>query len=309
MSNICEINITIIIHHTAKMSNYFNNHKFSSSNKIPIIFKICIGIVNIISKRLTLQIVIQIFSTPKKFNIPKRELGMLESAQKKKMYCKKTDQNIEVLSYGFSDKKILLAHGWSGRSTQLFMIANHLLEQGYMIISFDAPAHGASSGKRTNLIELIAAVKSIVEEFGPFVGGVGHSFGGLILMNLQAEQKTFKCLVTIGAPDKVKNIFANFIKNIGLPPKFYKKLIRYFEKKYNLTVAEKSGSYVAKKIDIPTLVIHDALDGDVTVNDALHIRKHLRKGVLLISNGFGHTKILRNKEIIKKIITFIIKNT
>lgn len=309
MSNICDINITIIIHYTAKMSNYFDNHKFSSGNKVPKLFKICIGIVNVISKKLTLQIVIHFFSTPKKFTIPKRELGMLESAQKKKMYCRKTNQHIEVLSYGFSDKKILLAHGWSGRSTQLFMIANHLLEQGYMIISFDAPAHGASSGKRTNLIELIVAVKSVVEKYGPFVGAVGHSFGGLILMNLQAEQKTFKCLVTIGTPDKVKYIFANFIKNIGLPPKFYIKLIRYFEEKYNLTVAEKSASYVAKKIEIPTLVIHDALDGDVTINDALNIRKHLKKGVLLISNGFGHTKILRSKQIIKKIITFIKKNT
>ncbi|WP_296637367.1 hypothetical protein [Polaribacter sp.] len=33
-------------------------------------------------------------------------------------------------------------------STQLFMIANYLLEQGYMVISFDGPAHGASSEKQ-----------------------------------------------------------------------------------------------------------------------------------------------------------------
>lgn len=291
------------------MSNYFNNHKFSSNIKIPKLFKIGIGIVNVISKRLTLKIVVQIFSTPQKFKIPTRELGMLESAQKKMIYCSAIDKNIEVLSYGFSDKKVLLAHGWSGRSTQLFMIANYLLEQGYMVISFDGPAHGASSGKTTNLIELIASVESITEEFEPFISGVGHSFGGLILMNLQAEQETFKCLVTIGAPDKVKYIFANFIKNIGLPSKVYKNLIIYFENKYNISVAKKSASYVAKNIKTPTLVIHDAQDSEVSVSDALNIRKHLKKGALLITNGFGHTKILRNKEITKNIITFITQNT
>lgn len=40
-----------------------------------------------------------------------------------------------------------MVHGWSGRGTQMSKIAEALVEQGYRIISFDAPAHGKADGK------------------------------------------------------------------------------------------------------------------------------------------------------------------
>ena len=42
---------------------------------------------------------------------------------------------------------------------------------------------------------------------------------------------------------------------------------------------------------------------------AYEIRKNLNKGCLLITNALGHTKILRNEEVIKKSINFIKQNT
>ena len=87
------------------MSNYFNNHKFSSNIKIPKLFKIGIGIVNVISKRLTLKIIVQIFSTPQKFKIPTRELGMLESAQKKMIYCSAIEKILKFYPTDFLIKK------------------------------------------------------------------------------------------------------------------------------------------------------------------------------------------------------------
>lgn len=291
------------------MNNHFNEHTLPSHLKVPKLFKISMGLLHFVSKSITLPLIVKLFSTPRNFKIPKRELGMFNSAQKKKIYCTTIQKDIEVLSYGFSDKKVLLAHGWSGRATQLFMIANHLLEQGYMVVSFDGPAHGNSTGKTTNLIEFIECVKTITEEFGPFTAGVGHSFGGLVLMNLQAKEKAFNCLVTIGTPDKVEDIFANFTKNLGLPLTFSKKLIAYFENKYAIKVARKATSFVAANVNIKTLVVHDALDGDVLVGSALHIRKYLKKGRLYITHGLGHTKILRNKKVTEKIVTFIKRNS
>ena len=66
---------------------------------------------------------------------------------------------------------------------------------------------------------------------------------------------------------------------------------------------------VAKKIKIPVLVIHDKTDGDVPVSCAYKIRQNLEKGSLLITSELGHTKILRNQEVIKKSINFIKQNT
>ncbi|MDD7914242.1 hypothetical protein [Polaribacter ponticola] len=55
--------------------------------------------------------------------------------------------------------------------------------------------------------------------------------------------------------------------------------------------------------------MHDVNDGDVLVSCAINIRQNLEKGSLLITNGLGHTKILRDKSIVNKIINFIKQHT
>jgi hypothetical protein len=51
------------------------------------------------------------------------------------------------------------------------------------------------------------------------------------------------------------------------------------------------------------------MDGDVFVSCAINIRQNLEKGKLYITNGLGHTKILRDKNITQKIVHFIKQNT
>ena len=70
-----------------------------------------------------------------------------------------------------------------------------------------------------------------------------------------------------------------------------------------------SSDIVAKNIKIPTLIIHDSKDKEASVNSALEIRKQLVNGQLLITNGLGHTKILKDNLVISKIIEFIKKDS
>lgn len=291
------------------MMHFFTNDKvLPPSLGIPKPLKLFIKTVSFFSDTLTLIIATKLFTTPINFKTPKRELGMEESSQKKTLKVPEINKEIHILSYGFSDKKVLLAHGWAGRSTQLFMIANKLLEKGFMVISFDAPAHGKSSGKTTDLLEYIATIKAIHKKFGPFEAAVGHSFGCMALMNIQSRFPIFKKIVTVGSGDKTSDILINFSKNLGLDAKFGFKLIKYLEKRWKLKVDDYATSKVAKKVSIPVLVIHDAIDGDVAVSCAINIRQNLKKGTIFISNGLGHTKILRDKKITTRIVDFIKEN-
>lgn len=290
-------------------------HFFSKDSILPPSLKIpkplqwFMKFIYFFSDRLALFIAKKLFTTPFKFPTPKRELGMEESSQKKKLFVPSIDKEIHILSYGFSDKKVLLSHGWAGRSTQLFMIANKLLEKGFMVISFDGPAHGKSSGKTTNLIEYVETIKAIHNEFDPFEAAVGHSFGSMGIMNTQAQNKIFKTLVTVGSGDKVSDILINFSNNLGLNNQFGYKLIHHFEKKNLMLVDDFATHKAAKKVNIPVLVVHDTNDGDVAVSCAINIRQNLKKGKLLITNGLGHTKILRDKEVTNRIVDFIKENT
>ena len=122
-----------------------------------------------------------LFTTPVGFPTPEREKYMLKSAQKKRLEVPEINKGIQILSYGYSKKKVLLVHGWAGRSTQLFAFADKLLEKGYMVISFDGPSHGKSTGRTTMMPEFLATVKKINETYGPFEAAIGHSFGGMCL--------------------------------------------------------------------------------------------------------------------------------
>jgi pimeloyl-ACP methyl ester carboxylesterase len=250
-----------------------------------------------------------LFVTPIKYPIPKREQYMLKSAQKKRLFINSINKEIEILSYGYSRKKVLLVHGWCGRSTQLYAFADKLLENGYMVISFDGPAHGRSSGKTTMMPEFLETINNINTTYGPFEAAIGHSFGATSLYIATSEFLTIKSLVAIGSGDKISDIILNFSKNLNLKKKSAQLIQSRLEKKWKIKVDDSSSSTVAKKINIPVLVIHDKTDGDVPVNCAYEIRKNLKKGSLLITNKLGHTKILRNEEIVMKSINFIQQNS
>jgi len=265
--------------------------------------------LELISSRLASFFGIRLFITPVNFPIPKREQYMLKSAQKKRLQIPEIKKEIEILSYGYSKKKVLLVHGWSGRSTQLFAFADKLLENGFMVISFDGPAHGKSTGRTTMMPEFLKTIEKINTTFGPFEAAIGHSFGATSLYNAAATFLDIKTFIAIGSGDRISEIISNFAKNLYLKEKSAKKIQSGLEKKWVIHLDDFSSSTVAKKIKIPVLVVHDKTDGDVPVSCAYKIRQNLEKGSLFITNGLGHTKILRNNEVVHKSIKFIIQHT
>ncbi len=287
----------------------YTNDSLTPGLRIPVLVTRTARFLSLISNQLTVRFAAKLFTTPFTFPTPKREQYMEQSAQHKKLFVDEIQQEVHVLSYGYSKKKVLLVHGWAGRSTQLFAFADLLLERGYMVISFDGPAHGKSTGKTTMMPEFLATLKALHSTYGPFNAAIGHSFGGMSLYNATARFLPLQALVVIGSGNTVREILANFIKNLTLKEKITSTLALYLEGKWKLNIDDYASERVAEKIDIPTLVIHDTLDGDVAVDCAYQTRKKLAKGNLLITHGLGHTKILRDPTIVKKTVNFIQHNT
>lgn len=217
------------------------------------------------------------------------------------------NKKVVLYQYGKSSKKILLVHGWSGRGTQLFKIADELVKAGYATISFDAPAHGKSPGRTTIMSEFVATILEIDKQFGPFDAAVGHSLGGMSLLN--AVKKGFKInhLAIIGSGDIVQDILDDFVAKLGLKPNISSKLREHFEKKYGQEMDSYSGYKSAMEIDIPVLVIHDKNDPEVAVTAGINIYNHLKNGTLYLTEGLGHRKILGDPAVIDKVVQFVKK--
>ncbi|MFV0249255.1 MAG: alpha/beta fold hydrolase [Tenacibaculum sp.] len=247
-----------------------------------------------------------LFVTPFGIARPSREKMFYNSAQKKTLRIKSIQKEVEVLSYGYSKKKVLFVHGWAGRSSQIYVTADKLLEKSYMLISFDGPAHGNSTGKTTSMPEFVYTILEIDKQLGPFEVAIGHSFGGLCLYNAISEGLTVKKLITMGTCDKISDIILDFTNKLKLKPIIAKKIKTIYDKRWQIDIDKHSSSTVAKQVKIPTLVIHDSLDRDVNVSCAVSIRQNLQKGSLFITQGLGHIKMLRNKSVTEKMISFIL---
>jgi pimeloyl-ACP methyl ester carboxylesterase len=276
--------------------------------KIPASILATGKILQFIAPPLATMFAIKLFRTPIRFKTPARENMMAESAQKNMVLIPELNQKVMVYSYGYSKRKVLLIHGWSGRGTQLFKIADKLLENGFMTISFDAPAHGKSTGKKTMMNEFVKTALLLEKEFGPFEIAIGHSLGGMAILNGVKQGLNVKKAIVIGSGDVISDIIKEFLAKLQLKPKMADKIKLKFYKNFGEDIDNYSAYIAAKEVKIPTLVLHDTEDKDVPVSCAHHIRQNLEQGEILITNGLGHSRILKDSQVINRIIEFINRN-
>lgn len=277
----------------------------AQSLKIPKIIVITSKIIALISSKLITLFTAKLFTTPIRHKIPKRELDMDQNTIQKIIKIPAINKEVVVYKYGVSEKRILLVHGWSGRGTQLFKIADEFLKQGYSTISFDAPAHGKSPGKTTIMVDFIASILEIEKQFGPFTAAIGHSLGGMSVLNAIKKGLKVNHAVVIGSGDIVEDIIDDFIAKLKLKPTVGKLLSLHFEKKYKEKMNDYSAFLAAEKVTVPVLVIHDNNDTEVPVSAGIHIYKYLKNGTLFLTDGLGHRKILGNQKVIEKTVQFI----
>lgn len=269
-------------------------------------YTILIGkLLQFVSPHLAARYVAKIFKTPLKFKPPERELMMRKSAKNNLLSLEGIKKKVMVYTYGYSKKKVLLVHGWAGRGTQLYSIADKILENKMMVISFDGPAHGLSLGSESSLMEFIICIQQLEKEHGPFDAAIGHSFGGMALLNAVSEGLKLNNIVVIGTDNSINEIMKSTVEKFSLKPIIAQKLIALANKRLNFNVENYASQNVAKNVDVPTLVIHDSEDKYVDVSNAFAIRHSLRKGELIMTNGLGHHKILKDSGTNQRIIDFI----
>lgn len=258
-----------------------------------------------ISPKLAANFAAKLFITPFKFPIPDREKEMLNNAKIEHLQVTELTKEVVIYCYGNGSKRVLLVHGWSGRGTQMVKIAKKLVSIGYQVISFDAPAHGKSVGKTTMMNEFISTIHAVNKQYGDFEYAIGHSLGGISLLNAVKQGLSLKKLVTIGAGNSIEAICHLFIQNLELKPTVARLMKAKFDKLFGEDIENYSSYIAARAITIPVLVVHDEDDLEIPVSAATEICNELENGTTYITSQLGHRKILGDTYVIKKIMNFL----
>jgi dipeptidyl aminopeptidase/acylaminoacyl peptidase len=125
------------------------------------------------------------------------------------------------------------------------------------------------------MVDFITTILEIEKQFGPFDAAIGHSLGGMSVLN--AIKKRFKVnhAVVIGSGDIVEDIIDDFIAKLELKPTIGTLLSLHFEKNTK-KMNDYSAFLAAKVTNIPVLVIHDNNDVEVPVKAGIHIHNYLK---------------------------------
>lgn len=262
-------------------------------------------ILTAVSPYLASRFAARLFLTPFRYKLPEREKEMDQKSRQERLQVPSIDREIVVYNYGNSPRKILLVHGWSGRGTQLSILAKELLKNGYSVISFDAPGHGKAPGKKSMMPYFSEAIHLLEEKYGPFEAAVAHSLGGMASLKAVKDGLDVEKLVIIGTANSITHVTKEFAYNMKLNEKVANKMKNYLDNKFGEDMDNYSGAVSARGVKIPTLVIHDKDDVDVRIKEAYEINENLENGELYITEELGHRRILGNKKVIQKIINFL----
>ena len=282
-----------------------NEPILQAAENLPKSILLFVKILHHISPFLTLKLLILFLTKPIYFKTPDREKAFLSKSQQSKLYIPSLKKSIQVYRLKSNGPKVLLVHGWSGRGSQLFKIAEQCYLEGYDVTTFDAPAHGKSGTRNTLLLEFVKCVQYLSKTIGPFNYAIGHSFGGISILNAIRLNDSFDKVVVISMQEDIIESFRQFIKVFKLPQDYVERINKYYYDKYKLSVTSFSPISFIKDINIPALIIHCEDDTDVPVSSAKNVHKLFKNSQLFLTKECGHRRILRDEKTANEIVTFL----
>ena len=206
---------------------------------------------------------------------------------------------------------VLLVHGWSGQALSMWPFINPLLEKDFRVIAMDAPAHGSSHGKTTNILKVSTALREFLRNEPELQGIIAHSFGGPVTaftlrQYMRDNTLPTRNVVTLGAPDTFSYMVQEFSEMLSIPPGPINYLINHLETLLGEKLAAMgTGSFFRTVEGLNLLVIHDRGDDRVPAEQAGLMAEHIHDAKLMLTEGLGHRRILRDEKVITAAIDHI----
>ena len=201
---------------------------------------------------------------------------------------------------------VLFIHGWSGRGSQVAGFVEPLLNAGYEVMAVDAPGHGATPGKQTNILECAGVLLALQQRYGPFHAAITHSFGGMVLAYSMNHGLSVQRVVCISAPADVEFLVENFASTLNMHPAVVRDLHRRLEARFEDDFWERIATERnARRLSVPALIVHDELDTSVPWQQGERIAAAWPGARFVKTRGLGHGRILRDRETVGTVVDFI----
>lgn len=219
------------------------------------------------------------------------------------------DGTLAVYEWGrFAQPAILMVHGWGARATHSGRMIEPLVKRGFRVVAFDAPAHGRSSGRSTDLVEFAAAIHAVAASVGPLRAMLAHSFGAAMTVLAMRDWGVHADrLVLISAFDHCRWFCDAFAQHAGLSPAVVDRMQQIVVERHGGRVDWDRMSVVEmlRATHRPTLLVHDEEDGEIPFAHSLALLSGAPNATLHVTRGLGHHRLLGQQTVIERVVDFI----
>ena len=244
---------------------------------------------------------IERFMTPRRTPPTQRDERLLAAGTTMALNCQ-----LAATSWGSPEAPtVLLAHGWNSRRSHWSAFVPELRDSGFRVVAVDAPAHGDSPGDRANVLAYGKALRAVGEELGPLAGIVGHSFGaGAAVIALHHGLAADRAVLICG-PASLIALIERWCRRHQIAEDEIPRFLRRLEQEVGETIEALDIPRLAPRLHHPTLVVHDRGDEEVPVEDGVAVASACPRSRLMITERYGHRRILLAKEVVRAVNRFL----
>lgn len=245
-----------------------------------------------VSPALAGRAAFRLFCTPRRQNIRVEDRDFLNRAQAETLLL----ENIAISAYTWLpvgkslNRSVLLLHGWESHSGRWRKYVPELLEAGYTVMAFDAPAHGRSGGNVINLPLFSRVLSAFVAQKGVPYALVGHSLGGAaVIMGMAAfgAPRVQKAVVMASFAESSR-VLRDFGALLGLNEQVLGAVGNQILRQGGIPIEAYSVEGKAASLtDVRGLVIHDRDDDVAPLAEGMAIAKAWNAR-LIETQGLGH---------------------
>jgi len=262
-------------------------------------------LIQAFSISLAARLALLMFLKPPRRRVEPADAPILALARRNTMRC--GGDRFTVWTWDNAGPCVVLLHGWGSHAARFADFVAPLRSAGYSVIGIDAPAHGTSPGRFSDLPRFRDSLAEVLRANEPIYAVIGHSLGGGAVLTVLAETADHhpKKICLFGVPSDMDYILESFAMMLGLKPPTLANLRARFRLKFGRTTKSVSISAAAPSVRIPVLVVHDEDDNVAPIAHGAALAEAIPGAQMWRTRGFGHSGALRDPATIQRVIAFL----
>jgi len=263
------------------------------------------GVVQAVSPSLAARLALRMFLTP-----PRRKLDPDDApivAQAVRTLVPVGDDAFTKWTWGEGAPVVVVLHGWGSHAARFGNFIAPLRAAGFTVVGIDAPAHGASPGRRSDLPRFRDSLVAVLRAHEPVHAVIGHSLGGAATLTVLAETREFhpRKICLFGVPSDMDYILESFAMMLGLKARALAKLRERFERRFGRKASDISIAAAAPHVRVPVLVVHDEEDNVAPLAQGSALAASIPGAHVHLTRGLGHSGGLRDAATIERVVAFL----